>query len=510
MEENKLFYGDNLDVLRRHVGDESVDLIYLDPPFQSGRNYNIFFRNEAGVRAEEQVRAFKDTWTWGLEAEANFDEVVQDGGNLAQAMVALRSLLGECDLLAYLAMMAPRLRELHRVLKAEGTLYLHCDPRASHYLKVLLDACFGGESFRNEVVWRYRRMPSVSRDFQRFHDVLLRYTKNRDGEATFNQLYDELAESTLKTWGTKKQNAVFRDGVRIKSSTLEEESPGVPMGDVWDISIIAPMSKERLGYPTQKPEALLERVLLASSSPGQVVLDPFCGCGTAVAVAEKLGRQWIGIDITHLAIGLIKYRMETAFGAKAKFTIVGEPRSIAAARQLAKDNPYQFQWWFVGRLLGRPVEEQKGKDRGIDGRLYFRDDPKSHMPRQIVLSVKAGKTGPPHVRDLRGVVEREQGQGAVMGALLSLQEPTPEMIKEAASAGFYHSPWGTKHPRIQLLTAEQLLAGQGLSYPTPGQTNVGLRKARRTQSEAQQQTLPGIAKTNLRYPRRRGRSRSSS
>jgi DNA modification methylase len=209
-------------------------------------------------------------------------------------------LLGECDLLAYLAMMAPRLRELHRVLSDNGSLYLHCDPRASHYLKILLDACFGGESFRNEIVWRYRRMPSVSRDFQRFHDVLLRYTKNRDGEATFNQLYDELAESTVKTWGTKKQNAVFQGGKRIKSSTLDEESPGVPMGDVWDISIIAPMSKERLGYPTQKPEALLERVLLASSNPGQVVLDPFCGCGTAVAVAEKLGRRWLGIDITHL------------------------------------------------------------------------------------------------------------------------------------------------------------------------------------------------------------------
>jgi site-specific DNA-methyltransferase (adenine-specific) len=505
MEGNKLFYGDNLDVLRRHVADESVDLVYLDPPFQSGRNYNIFFRNEAGLGAEEQVRAFKDTWSWGLEAEENFEGVVHEGGNLAQAMVALRSVLGECDLLAYLAMMAPRLRELHRVLRSEGTLYLHCDPRASHYLKVLLDACFGGESFRNEIVWRYRRMPSISRDFQRVHDVLLRYTKDRSGEATFNQLYDGLAESTLKTWGTKKQNAVFRDGHRTKSSLLEEESPGVPMGDVWDISIIAPSSKERLGYPTQKPEALLERVLLSSSSPGHVVLDPFCGCGTAVAVAEKLGRKWVGIDITHLAIGLIKYRMEMAFGSTAMFEIVGEPRSIDAARQLARDNPYQFQWWFVGRLLGRPVEEQKGKDGGVDGRLYFRDNPKAKLPTQIVLSVKAGKTGPPHVRDLRGVVEREQAQGAVMGALLTLHEPTPDMIKEAASAGFYHSPWGTKHPRIQLLTAAQLLAGQGLSYPAPGQTNVGLRKAQPTRPRVEQQVLPGIAKTQARYKQRRKR-----
>jgi site-specific DNA-methyltransferase (adenine-specific) len=494
MPENRLYYGDNLDVLSKHIRDESVDLIYLDPPFQSGRNYNIFFRNEAGVRAEEQVRAFKDTWTWGLEAEENFDRVIQEGGNLAQAMVALRSLLGECDLLAYLAMMAPRLRELHRVLRPTGTLYLHCDPHASHYLKLVLDACFGGEAFRNEIVWRYRRMPSISRDFQRFHDVLLRYTKDREGVATFNILYDELAESTVKTWGTKKQNAVYVDGKRVRSSTLDEESPGVPMGDVWDIKIIAPVSKERLGYPTQKPEALLERVVLASSNPGDVVLDPFCGCGTAVAVAERLGRKWIGIDITHLAIGLIKYRMETAFGSRASFEVVGEPVSIAAARLLAKDNPYQFQWWFVGRLLGRPVEEIKGKDRGIDGRLFFRDEPKLKAPKQVVLSVKAGKTGPNHVRDLRGVVEREAGQGAVMGALLTLQAPTPEMIKEAASAGFYHSPWGSKHPRLQLLTAEELLSGKGLSFPAPTQTNVSLRKTAAAERPVYQPSLPGVAK----------------
>jgi site-specific DNA-methyltransferase (adenine-specific) len=504
---NRLFYGDNLDVLRRHIKDESVDLIYLDPPFQSGRNYNIFFRNEAGVGSEEQVRAFKDTWTWGLEAEENFERVVQAGGNLAQAMIALRSLLQECDLLAYLAMMAPRMRELHRVLKPNGTLYLHCDPHASHYLKVLLDACFGGEAFRNEIVWRYRRMPSISRDFQRFHDVLLRYTKDPSGAATFNHLYDALAESTLKTWGTKKQNAVYKDGKRYKSSSLDEESPGVPMGDVWDISIIAPMSKERLGYPTQKPEALLERVLLASSNPGDVVLDPFCGCGTAVAVAERLGRKWIGIDITHLAIGLIKHRMNVAFSNKAGFTVTGEPTSIAAARQLAKENPYQFQWWFVGRLLGRPVEEQKGRDRGIDGRLFFRDEPKTKVPKQIVLSVKAGKTNPAHVRDLRGVVEREGAQGAVMGALLTLQDPTPEMVKEAATAGFYYSPWGTKHPKIQLLTAEQLLSGTGLGYPSPTYSNVSLRKAERSAPRAEQATLPGLAKVPA---KRAGTRRSRS
>jgi site-specific DNA-methyltransferase (adenine-specific) len=255
-------------VLRRHVKGESVDLVYLDPPFQSGKNYNIFFRNEAGVGAEEQA--------------------------LAQTLIALRSVLGECDMLAYLAMMAPRLAELHRVLRSHGTLYLHCDPRASHYLKVLLDACFDGTCFRNEVIRRYRRMPAVSRDFQRVHDVLLRYTKDQDGKATFNILYDELAPSTLDTWGTKKQNAVYEGESESGRAHWRSSLPGVPMGDVWDIKIIAPVSKERLGYPTQKPEALLKRIIEASSKPGDVVLDPFCGCGTAVAVAEKLGRSWIG------------------------------------------------------------------------------------------------------------------------------------------------------------------------------------------------------------------------
>lgn len=500
MPRNKLFYGDNLDVLRRHIPDASVDLIYLDPPFQSQKNYNIFFKNEDGLKSEEQIEAFKDTWSWGLEAESNFADVLAQGGDLAQTMVALRSILGECDLLAYLCMMAPRLSELRRVLKDSGTLYLHCDTRASHYLKVLLDACFGAPCFRNEIIWRYRRMPAVSRDFQRVHDVLLRYTKSPEASAVFNKLYDALAQSTLDTWGTKKQAAVFRDGRRQKSSTSEEESPGVPMGDVWDISIIAPVAKERLGYPTQKPEALLERVIRASSNEGHVVLDPFCGCGTAVAVSERLKRNWIGIDITHLAVGLIKYRMAAAFDGKAQFDVIGEPTSLAAAEQLATENPYQFQWWFVGRILGRPAEQKKGKDRGIDGRLYFQDEPGN--TKQIILSVKAGKTGPAHVRDLRGVVEREAGQGAVMGALLTLQEPTREMEKEAASCGFYTSPWGTRHPRVQILTAEQLLAGQGLSYPSPAHTNRSVLKARTAHHQgATQPTLPGLASAAPRAPR---------
>jgi len=491
--ENKLYYGDNLDVMSRHMANDSVDLIYLDPPFQSGRNYNVFFRNEAGMGSQEQIRAFKDTWRWGPEAEENLDRVMTTGGDLAQALVSLRALLGTCDLLAYLAMMAPRINELLRVLRPQGTLYLHCDPHASHYLKLLLDACFGGECFRNEIIWRYRRMPAKSRDFQRVHDVILRYTKDRSGQATFNIQYDKLAPSTLETWGTRKQNAVYVDGKRVRSSSLDEESLGVPMGDVWEIPIIAPIAKERLGYPTQKPEALLERIIRTSSNEGDVVFDPFCGCGTAVAVAQRLGRKWTGIDITHLAIGLIKYRVDEAFGRTVNYTVVGEPTTVEGARQLAAENPYQFQWWFVGKLLGRPVEQQKGRDQGVDGRLYFRDQPDAGI-KQVVLSVKAGKVLPAHVRDLRGVLEREASAGAVIGGLLSLHAPSPEMIKEAASAGFYKSPWGSKHPRLQLLTAEQLLKGQGLNYPSPSQTNVSLLRAQKPGAHPVQGELPGIAK----------------
>lgn len=236
------------------------------------------------------------------------------------------------------------------------------------------------------------------------------------------------------------------------------------------------------------------------------MLDPFCGCGTAVAVAERLGRQWIGVDITHLAIGLIKYRMKTAFGKNARFSVHGEPTTLAGARELAKENPYQFQWWFVGRLLGRPAEEKKGKDRGIDGRLFFKDS--DGNPKQIVLSVKAGKIGPAHVRDLRGVVEREASQGAAIGALLSLAEPTDDMRKEAASAGFYKSPFG-RFPRIQLLTARELLDGRNLSYPSPSTSNVSLRKTKPYRPRVEQGVLPGIASTGRSNKAGKKRSRSA-
>ncbi|HRI65255.1 MAG TPA: DNA methyltransferase [Polyangium sp.] len=483
-----LYYGDNLDVLRQYVPDESVDLVYLDPPFQSGKTYNIIFESRGGEKAAAQIQAFEDTWKWGLESEMTYRELVEGPQmEVARAVRSLRQFLGESDIMAYLCMMAIRLVELRRVLKPEGSLYLHCDPTASHYLKVLLDALFGPASFRNEVIWRYRRWPTTARQFQKMHDVLLYYSKSAEGTHKFNTLYgyEPLAESTLKTFGTKKQRADFSSGHR-KPSVVDEETVGPPLSDVWEVGVIAPIAKERLGYPTQKPEALLERVIRASSNEGDVVLDPFCGCGTAVAVAHRLNRKWIGIDITHLAIGLVKDRLKRSFNGAAKYEVIGEPKTIEDAQQLATENPFQFQWWILGGVGARPAEKKLGPDKGIDGRLFFHDEPgHAGKTKQIVISVKAGKIMPVHVRELRGVLEREEAE---IGVLLTMNAPTREMEKEAATAGFYSSPWG-HHARIQILTVEQILAGKGIDYPGPMSTNVTQKRAQPSK-RAKGETLP--------------------
>jgi site-specific DNA-methyltransferase (adenine-specific) len=301
------FSGDNLDVLRRRIPDASVDLVYLDPPFQSGRAYHLY----NGVAAEERgALAFDDTWVWGDSAAQSLDEIVARGEKIGKALSGLFGFLGPCDTMAYLATMAPRLVEICRVLKSTGSVFLHCDPTASHYIKILMDAVFGPECFRNEIVWRYRRWPARAKRFQRMHDVLFFYTRSPSNEHTFHTLYgyEELAESTKKTFGTKKQRADFSAGHR-KPGVVDEETQGPPLSDVWEVGVIAAKGKERLGYPTQKPEALLERVILSASNAGDVVLDPFCGSGTTLAVAERLGRRWIGIDRSEEARRIVEKRL---------------------------------------------------------------------------------------------------------------------------------------------------------------------------------------------------------
>ena len=512
MDPDLLYYGDNLDVLRRHVKDETVDLVYLDPPFSSNANYNILFE-EHGEKAAAQVQAFTDTWEWNTEARAAYEEVVEAGGKTADTMRAFRTMLGGSDMLAYLAMMAPRLVELRRVLKPTGSLFLHCDPTASHYLKLLLDAIFGPQDFRNEIAWR--RTPfsgsSKARSHQlpKSHDVILFYSKGTDW--TWHQpsrpyspdylerfKWDDgdgrgpYRKTLLKTYSKatferleadNRLVAPVRAGAgRSYKQYLGESRGTTQIDDVWgDINAINPVARERLGYPTQKPLALMERIIAAASSPNDVVLDPFCGCGTTVDAAQALGRRWIGIDITHLAIGLIKHRLADRYGPDIAKTyhVIGEPTTVDDARVLAAEDPFQFQAWALG-LAGARIagSDKKGGDKGIDGRLYFHDAP-GGPTRQIVLSVKAGRLVPAYVRDLHGVLDRE---GAEIGVLVTFEAPSAGMKAEAAEAGFYASAWG-KHPRLQLRTVGELLEGRGIDYPHVTGANITHRRAARATTE---------------------------
>jgi DNA modification methylase len=332
---NRLCLGDNLEILRTSVADASVNLVYLDPPFQTGKDYEVMLDRRTGKprRARARAEAFRDAWSWSDDTERSFAELVASGSPAARALAGLRAILGDSDIMAYLCMMAPRLVELRRVLAPTGSLYLHCDPTASHYLKVLLDATFGPACFKNEIVWRYRRWPTKARRFQRMHDVLLFYAAAADNAHTFHTLYgyEKLAESTLKTFGTKKQRADFSSGHR-KPSVEESETQGPPLSDTWEVGVIAASGRERTGYPTQKPEALLERVIRASSNVGDLVLDPFCGCGTTLAVAERLGRRWLGIDSAQHAVDISARRLQGA-----AFEASGLPEaSVADEMQFAE------------------------------------------------------------------------------------------------------------------------------------------------------------------------------
>ena len=534
MTSNSLYYGDNLDILRRYVQDESVDLIYLDPPFNSNQTYNILFQEKDGSQSASQIKAFGDTWHWDETAARSYEETVEAGGQVAEAMQAFRKLLGSNDMLAYMSMMAPRLVELRRVLKPTGSLYLHCDPTASHYLKLLLDAVFGPKNLRNEIIWKRTSGRKGVSQYGRVHDIIFYYSKTTrstwnapmvlqsaetvrghdlmEDEGGVCRVSDfsgagqgpprifggrgEVAPPSGRHWMfdqdgvdrlMSENRIVFSARGKPRLKTYLKDLPGIAVHDVWaDIEPINAAARERLGYPTQKPIALLERIIQASSNEGDVVLDPFCGCGTTVAAAQKLDRRWIGIDITQLAISLIRYRLGDSFGKDCRFELIGEPTSLQDASALAEQDPYQFQWWTLGLVKARPVEQKKGADRGIDGRLYFHDEGRGGKTKQIIFSVKAGHVTVAHVRDLVGVVSREKAQ---IGAFLSLEPPTSPMRREAASAGFYESPWG-KHPRIQLLTIGELLGGKGVDYPQAA--DVTFKKAQRVRYEPseKQKILP--------------------
>ena len=534
---NTLYYGDNLQVLREHIPDESVDLVYLDPPFNSNASYNVLFREKSGEDSPAQIKAFTDTWEWTLETERTFEQdIILHPGTPAAVkdmIAAFRQFIGQNAMMAYLVMMTPRLVELRRVLKPTGSLYLHCDPTASHYLKILLDTVFGKGNFRNEITWKRTSAHNSARKFGPNSDTILFYSKSEiytwngarqrlDQEyiENFYRHHDENGRYQLvdltapgvrngdsgqpwrginptdggRHWAVPGQIAEMVCGQNAASLTtqekldqldwagwiywpprgqiprikryLDDEDPRMPAQAIWnDIGPISSQAKERLGYPTQKPEALLERIINASSNAGDVVLDPFCGCGTAVAAAQKLGRQWLGIDITHLAVALLKSRLKTAFNLNQgkDYGVVGEPRDVGSARALWEQDPFQFQFWAVSLLEAQPQGEQRrGADRGIDGIIYFVDGPR-RTPQKLVVQVKGGRVSSPQIRDLKGVVEREK---AAMGLFISLEEPTRDMRTEAASGGFYHSDlWQQDYAKIQIRTIADLLADQGFDLP---------------------------------------------
>ena len=574
---NQLYFGDNLDVLREHVGDESVDLIYLDPPFNSNATYNMLFRERSGAESAAQITAFEDTWHWTIEAERAYQEgVLQGPERLSKLLQAMRDFLGQSDMMAYLAMMAPRLAELRRVLKPTGSIYLHCDPTASHYLKLLMDAAFGSDNFCSEIIWRRTSAHNkLKRKYGPIHDTILFYAKTDDalfnpGSTPYTNAYVAENFSREDDRGKYRANELTGTGRRSGDSgqpwrgydptarnrhwaiprSLREFLPdggegmgsieqlealdqqgmivfprreggqprykqylgdGVFYQDIWsyqpgtrnvlygtkdgideDVKYLS-SGKEKLGYDTQKPLGLLRRIILSSTQENDVVLDPFCGCGTALEAAEQLNRRWIGIDVTHLAVAIMKHRLHDAFGSDlSEYAVVGLPQDVESARALATesehDGRYQFEYWALGLIEARPAGNgKKGADAGIDGYINFFDDD-SGKAKRIIVQVKSGSVNRGQIATLKGDMEREKAE---IGVFITLRPPTEPMIQEALSAGLYSpdSLPDDDYPRVQILTIEQLLDGAEADYPRFAATDTFKRAPRQLREDGYQPIL---------------------
>lgn len=431
---NRLYFGDCLDVMREDVADESVDLIYLDPPFNSKRLYNAFIGGAQWV-------AFDDTWRWH-EAVDDFHDVAGEV-QLAPTMEGLSKILGEGPNLAYLSYMANRLRECHRVLKPTGSIYLHCDPTMSHYLKIVMDGIFGKERLLNEIVWHYKKWSTGRYMFQRNHDILLFYAKSSNRDRVFNQLYMPRADSTLKRFGQGKIVSGYDvDGKRIPATT-EGESEGVRQDDVWPISRVAPVKQL---YPTQKPLDLLQRVVRASSNEGDVVMDPFCGCGTTIHAAQNLGRQWIGIDVCVNACKVIEKRLRENFDSLWNdVEFIGMPKTQDDAKTLADLDKFRFERWAASLVDGMEANKRQRGDKGIDG--YGRLPIRKGEFIDLVSQVKGGSTKPGDVQAFNGA--RQQAD-ADLGIFICFEERvTTAMRDAAASTGRFMDV-----PVVQIYTVE--------------------------------------------------------
>jgi DNA modification methylase len=474
-QKNKLYYGDNLEVLKKHIRDETVDLCYIDPPFNSKRNYNQIYTN-VGKEDKALATAFIDTWTWDDMAIAGLSEIKNESHRFTTQAVdlisGLEKVLGKGSLLAYLISMTLRINEILRVLKPTGSFYLHCDPTASHYLKLICDALFCARSgdFRNEIIWCYRKWSVTQNQFVSNHDVILFYTKS--GKNIFNTQYLPLSEGTVKRWKGKKQQAVFDESGKRLATNLSEESQGVPMYDWWEVSVINPAAKERLGYPTQKPEALLERIIKASSNEGDIVLDAYCGCGTTIAVAQKLNRNWIGIDITYQSISLILKRLEEQNkDALENVELNGIPKDFESAVALAhkKDDRVrkEFEKWLVLSYSNNKaiINDRKGGDKGIDGTAYIADKINNGEieNKKVIFQVKSNKTLTPSVvRELLGTVTTND---AACGILLTLF-PFDNLVKACKEFGVYHNELtGNDYPKISVVSVNELFNGARMNLP---------------------------------------------
>ena len=606
---NRLYYGDNLDVLREHIASESVDLVYLDPPFNSNSNYNILFKSPTGVGADSQIEAFEDTWHWNDKAEAALHDVMTSGNtDVAELLRAMRGFLKENDMMAYLAMMAVRLIELHRVLKPTGSLYLHCDPTASHYLKLLLDGVFGAGNYRNEITWKRTNTHNDSKTWSKVTDTILFYSKGReivwnspkeslsekhvaskfrsddnDGNGPYslsdmtspnprpNMMYEwkgfpfpplgwryqletmQKLDDEGRIWYPTRADGSYDTAKRPRLKRYLKELEGGAMGAIWtDIPPINSQAQERLGYPTQKPLALLERIINASSNEGDVVLDPFCGCGTAVDAAQKLGRRWIGIDVTHLSIGRIERRLVDRYGpnelakapgknpprsgegdrraavvegalptsdvagaeppssstfAKATadatspfrgglaYEVIGTPKDIASAEKLAADEPHQFQYWITQAIGGQPFQGgRKGMDRGIDGYIYYSSttgtDTKAGPKQRTDAAIISVKAGQRvGVAMVRDLKGVMEREKADIGIFICVIAPTREMEREAASAGLYTDEGtGRTYPRLQIYTLAEYFSGLRPKVPLLDR-QAGFKRAARTGDADKQGSL---------------------
>lgn len=584
---NQLWFGDNLEVLQSKEFDREpfVDLIYLDPPFNSNANYNVLFEEKSGAKSESQTVAFKDTWEWGVEAQTAMDRIMTGGRapqKLKDLIEALSKFLSKDNtasktpMMAYLVMMAERLVELHRVLKPTGSLYLHCDPTASHFLKLVLDAIFGVRGFRNEVIWKRTSGHSDAKRFGSIHDTLLFYTKGAEWVWNKQHLTREIdrakshdltidretgrwfrlgdvsaagpgparlfagrlldpPKGTHWRFSQEKIDLFISEGriVFTKNGTPRykrylDETPGPVLQDIWDdLAPVNSGSRENLPYPTQKPEALLERILLASSNDGDVVLDPFCGCGTTIAVADRLKRKWIGIDVTYLAVGLIERRLldqHTPHGRPKislypptqrrkilemfwanpdderlktekgwlppdlpPYEVKGVPNDAGSALLFAERDRYQFEWWAV-EMVGAAGKEnnRKGADKGIDGTITFRTSLSETTYAHILVSVKSGNVGRETVTTIKSDIERDK---AAIGVLVTLRPPTKGMTNEADAAGHYVDPFNPAvlYKKIQILTVQDLFDGKHVEYPRSHDAT--FKKAHRAPPTVKQEVL---------------------